>query len=185
MREIAGQIRYLVRTKGYRYREIAVVTADPEAYRTWADRAFTEAQIPFFQDEKHTVLLNPFVEYIRAAVDLAVQNFRYPAVFRFLRTGLSPLAEEEIDELENYVIALGIQGIKQWKEHWVRRYRGFPEGKSEEINRIRLKFLDSVEEFVREIRKKGNTVKEDTRILYELIEKGNLCERDRGAGQGF
>lgn len=52
MREIAGQIRYLVRTKGYRYREIAVVTADPEAYRTWADRAFTEAQIPFFQDEK-------------------------------------------------------------------------------------------------------------------------------------
>lgn len=185
MREIAGQIRYLVRTKGYRYREIAVVTADPEAYRTWADRAFTEAQIPFFQDEKHTVLLNPFVEYIRAAVDLAVQNFRYPAVFRFLRTGLSPLAEEEIDELENYVIALGIQGIKQWKEHWVRRYRGFPEGKSEEINRIRLKFLDSVEEFVREIRKKGNTVKEDTRILYELIEKGNLCEQIAERGRGF
>ena len=105
--------------------------------------------------------------------------------FRFLRTGLSPLAEEEIDGLENYVIALGIQGIKQWKEHWVRRYRGFPEGKSEEINRIRLKFLDSVEEFVREIRKKGNTVKEDTRILYELIEKGNLCEQIAERGRVF
>ena len=174
MREIARKIRELVRVRGWRYRDVAVVTADPETYKSWVSRAFEECGIPYFQDEKHAVLLNPFVEYIRAAVDMVVQNFRYPAVFRYLRCGLSGLAEEETDALENYVIALGIQGLNQWREHWVRRYRGLEEAQVEEINKIREKFLGTVEEFAVNLKKKNNTVEDYTRILYEFLKKGQL-----------
>lgn len=177
MREIARKIRELVRVRQYRYRDVAVVTADPETYKNWVSRAFDECGIPYFQDEKHAVLLNPFVEYIRAAVDMVVQNFRYPAVFRYLRCGLSGLTEEEIDVLENYVIALGIQGLKQWREHWVRRYRGLEEAQVEEINKIRQKFLDTVEEFAVHIKKKNNTVEDYTRILYDFLSQGKLEEQ--------
>ena len=37
-------------------------------------------------------------------------NFSYESVFRFLRTNLSGFTYGEVDELENYVIALGIRG---------------------------------------------------------------------------
>ena len=66
-------------------------------------------------DEKHSVLMNPFVEFIRAAMDLAVKDFSYESVFRYLWCGMSDLTREQVDRLENYVIALGIRGWSRWQ----------------------------------------------------------------------
>ena len=52
---------------------------------------------------------------------MAEQSFSYESVFRFLRTNLAGFTYEEIDELENYVIGLGIKGYKHWQEKWTRK----------------------------------------------------------------
>ena len=39
-------------------------------------------------------------------------------VFRFLRCGLTDITEEEMDRLENYVIAMGIRGLARWEQEW-------------------------------------------------------------------
>ena len=39
-------------------------------------------------------------------------DFKYEAVFSYLKSGLSLLSTEEIDILENYVLAYGIKGWK-------------------------------------------------------------------------
>ncbi|MFR7393874.1 MAG: hypothetical protein ACLUTA_00465 [Blautia wexlerae] len=44
--------------------------------RHMPDRYFEEADIPYFIDEKHSVMMNPFVEYLRAAMEMAVQGFQ-------------------------------------------------------------------------------------------------------------
>lgn len=75
-------------------------------------QVFREAGIPYFIDEKHTVLMNPFVEYFRAALEMAVQDFSYESVFRYLRCGMSCVTREEADLLENYVLALGIGDLR-------------------------------------------------------------------------
>ena len=124
MEETAGIIRGLVRKKGYRYRDFAVITGDMEVYAPAAARAFEKYHIPCFLDQKHSVFLNPFVEYIRAAVDLIIEQFSYESVFRLLRCGLTDITEEETDRLENYVVAMGIRGFAAWNREWVRTYRG-------------------------------------------------------------
>ena len=124
MEMAADEIRRLVREEGYRYRDFAVVTGDMEGYASYAAWAFEDAGIPCFLDQKHSVLMNPFIEFIRAAVEIAAENYSYDSVFRFLRCGLTELIPEEVDLLENYVIALGIRGTKRWEEEWIRRYRG-------------------------------------------------------------
>lgn len=43
----------LVRTCGYRYGEIAVITGNLEEYARLAAQVFEEADIPYFIDEKH------------------------------------------------------------------------------------------------------------------------------------
>ena len=126
MEEAARRIARLVREKGCRYGEIAVITGNLEEYGNLAKQVFTAAGIPYFIDEKHTVLMNPFVEYFRAALEMAVQDFSYESVFRYLRCGMSCVTREEADLLENYVLALGIRGFKKWDEVWVRIYRGMP-----------------------------------------------------------
>lgn len=66
-------------------------------------------------------MLNSFVEYLRSLLAMAEQNFTYESVFRHLRTGLCGFADEEIDRLENYCLALDIKGYKKWQQAWVRR----------------------------------------------------------------
>ena len=58
---------------------------------------------------------------------MADKNFSYESVFRFLRTNLAGFSYEEVDELENYVIGLGIRGYKSWQNRWIRRMKGMEE----------------------------------------------------------
>ena len=103
IRDRAETILRLVREEGYRYRDFAVVTGALEEYGREAERIFRSAGIPLFLDQKRDVMMNPFVEFIRSAVDMAVQNCSYESVFRFLRCGLADFTEDEADRMENYV----------------------------------------------------------------------------------
>ena len=44
--------------------------------------------------------MNPFVEYLRAAMEVMTERFSYESCFRYLRCGMSALSLEEIDELD-------------------------------------------------------------------------------------
>ena len=95
MEETARRIRRLVREEGYHYRDIAVIAGDLEKYGWDAERAFARAEIPCFIDARHTALMNPMVECIRALWDMQISGFAYESVFRYLRCGLSELRSEE------------------------------------------------------------------------------------------
>ncbi len=169
MEMTAGQIRRLVRTKGYRYRDFAVITGDMQVYAPAAARAFKRYEIPCFIDEKHSVFLNPFVEYIRAAVDMIVENFSYESVFRMLRCGLNDITTEEADRLENYVIAMGIRGFSRWQQEWVRSYRGENPEECVQIDKIRANLVEKWEPFYRKMKTPDASVRTYTEALYEYI----------------
>ena len=115
---VAERIRYLVRAKGYRYRDIAVITADMNVYADALEKACGLFDIPVFMDHKKSILLNAFVEYLRSLLAMAEENFTYDSVFRFLRTGLCGFTDKEVDQMENYCLALGIKGYKKWQQAW-------------------------------------------------------------------
>lgn len=177
MEIIVNEIQRLVRTRGYRYGEFGIITGDLSVYGTYARQIFAESRIPCFLDEKHSIMMNPFVEYLRAALNMVSEHFSYESVFRYLRCGLSGLNLYEIDSLENYCIALGIRGWKQWNTHWIRRYRGMSEEGVEQIDGIRRKFISQVEEFAQKISGRDLTVEERTRILYEFVCRGEIAQR--------
>ena len=179
MEETAALIRRMVRKEGYRYSDFAVISGDMEVYAPAAARAFGKYEIPCFMDQKHSIFLNPFVEYIRAAVDLVVDNFTYESVFRLLRCGLTDISEEETDRLENYVVAMGIRGFSKWKEEWVRSYRGEVPEECVLLNQIRAKLVDKWEPFYRKIREPQATVRNYARALYEFICENNIEEQLR------
>lgn len=116
--------------KRYRYRDIGVIVSNMEVYGDDLGQAFDLYEIPVFMDHKRSILLNSFVEYIRSLLNMVKDNFSYESVFRFLRTNLSGFTYGEVDELENYVIALGIRGYKKWQESWIRRPKYLGERKS-------------------------------------------------------
>lgn len=177
MEETARRISRLIREKEYRYGQIAVITGNLEEYGSIARHVFEDAGIPFFVDEKHSVLMNPFVEYLRAALEMVVQGFSYESVFRYLRCGMSDLSRREVDILENYVIALGIRGFRKWKEPWVRIYRGMDPAAIMEINEIRERFVEEIQELAEGFSGKKKTIGEYSRYLYDFIVKSHVQEK--------
>ena len=174
---IAEEIRRLVRTKGYRYREIAVIAGDVETYADYFEKAFDLYHIPVFMDRKRSVLLNSFVEYIRSLLSMIEQNFTYESVFRFLRTGLTSFTNDEIDRMENYVIAFGIRGYKKWNEKWIRSSKEIQEEDLEVLNHTSEKFISMICDVTEVLKRKRKTVEEITLALHDFFIKEELQKK--------
>lgn len=130
---VARKINQLVRIEGLRYRDIAVLVRNGQDYHDMIETIFQDYQIPFFIDQKRTMLNHPFLELIRSSLEIINGNWRYEPIFRAVKTELlfpTKLDEtrlrEQMDKLENFVLVYGIQGDKWTKKNrWVyRRMRG-------------------------------------------------------------
>ena len=174
---VAQKIRNLVRTKGYRYKDFAIVTNDIKAYSTSIQQLFDKYDVPVFVDDKRSILLNSCVEYIRSLLAMVEKNFTYESVLRYLRTGLSGIGRADIDILENYIIAMGIRGYKKWQETWIRRSRDMDETGLSEVNRIREQLVNHVEDIVSVLKNRRKTVLEVTKALHEFFVKEELQRR--------
>ncbi len=169
-----GEIRALVREKGYRFRDIGVIVSNMDVYGDYLEEAFAAYDIPAFMDHKRSILLNSFVEYVRSVLNMAEQGFTYESVFRFFRTDLTGISYEDTCILENYVIGLGIKGYKNWQCRWERRLKGMDEEELERLNRLRRKFVEKVDGLVFVLRQKKKTVRDITEALYEFMVQEEL-----------
>lgn len=174
MRQICLEIQELVRTKGYCYRDIAIVTGDLERYGFVAKEQFESFQIPYFIDQTSKLVLNPFIEFIRSALLVVMQEYSYETVFHFLRCGLTGIEPELVDKLENYVLTMGIRGKKAWTNKFTRR-PGKQEEEAdelEELNAVREKVVGMLEPLMI----KEATAEVYVRALYDFIVKADIEE---------
>ena len=190
----AWKISELMRRCGYRYSECAIVCGDVECYEKYAQSVFSRYDMPYFVDMKTSILYHPCIELIRAILEIVEKDFSYESVFRFLRTGLSQFAEEEIDFLENYVLARGIRGASKWKKKFLKPMRHAGRIRMEEsvlqaelsqANHLRERFWKMMEPFYQAASEKEVTVSEMTKALYDLLCALHLEERMREQQEAF
>ena len=185
VKEVCIRIKKLVLEEGYSYRDIAVVTGNLETYGDYLEREAQMYDIPLFMDRTRGLMLNPFIEYIRSALKIVLCNFSYETVFHYLRCGLVDFEPEEIDLLENYVLALGIKGRKKWEQAFVRKGRAIPEeecGDEKELKEVqKLARLNRVRERLMQqlapLLEKKKTAGELVRALYDFIVAGQVQEK--------
>ena len=145
-----------------------MVSGDIKEYGRIAKRCFHKSKIPCFIDYKKDILNNPFVEMLRSAVVVVSEDFSYEGVFRFLRTGLTDCNDEDIDLLENYIMATGIRGHKRWTEPFTRGYKSREPINLDRINAARAKLIENIGPLYEVLKDKEKTLKDYTTALYEL-----------------
>lgn len=170
----AETIARLVRTENYRYRDFAFVSGDIERYGSLAQNIFQANNIPCFLDKKQSIAGNPAVEFVRAAADMAAEDFSYKSVFRWLKTGMTSLTGDEVDLLENYVLAAGIRGLSKYKKPWERTFKTIEAEELEAVNKIREKFVECASSFADEFKKRNGSVKLRTTALYRLVADNDI-----------
>ena len=164
---VAQDILKLVRDKGYRYKDIAVVCREIDSYDKITSVIFNEYNIPYFLDKKREILSNPLVVLIISALEILVTNWSYESVFKYVKSGLIALETNFIDKLENYILANGINGYK-----WTR---DLLMSKDEELTQEEIEIFEYMEEIRRPIINLYNKINGDVTIrkyctaLYEFL----------------
>ena len=107
---LASVINSLVRDKGFRFRDIAVIASDISAYRHYIDATFTDCGIEYFIDTPKPMVRHPVVELVMSALSAVTRGFSSSDIFAYLKTRLTGISSVERDQLENYCLAFGIDG---------------------------------------------------------------------------
>ena len=171
---VAQDILRLVRDKGYRYKDIAVVCREIDSYDKITSVIFNEYNIPYFLDKKSEILSNPLVVLIISALEILVTNWSYESVFKYVKSGLITLETNFIDKLENYILANGIKGYKWTRDLLISQ--------DEELTQEEIEIFEYMEEIRRPIINLYNKIKVDVTVrkyctaLYEFLLEINAFE---------
>lgn len=171
------EIMRLVQEQGYRYRDIAVVSGDLATYGTKLYKEYAKVNIPCFLDLKKEVMNNPLVQMLRAVLEVFSKDFAYESMFRYLRNDLVDIPKEEVDQLENYVLAVGIRGFSGWKKEWTRSYKVKGELRLDVLNELRLQIMEHLLPLRDVVTAKEATVSEITTALYEFLVANKMEEK--------
>ena len=161
VRQICIEIKRLILTKGYEYRNISVVCGDLERYGALFEKQAARYGIPVYVDKTSAAGFNPLTEAIRSIRAIRSEGFCYNAVFRYLRSGMSGLTPDETDLLENYCLARGIRGRRKWALPF-----------DAEAEPLRIRFLEEIKHVAGQIsqeRLPARTAGERTQELYAFM----------------
>ncbi len=170
--EVAREIRKLLRA-GYNASQIAVIARDIDKYRDELGFVFNKYEIPFFNDERQPIKSQPlvmFIEYLFRCINFSLKS---NDIISLAKTGLTPLSDEEINELENYIYLWNINGSK-WTKPFENSTRGFVDKIDEKdrlalenINKSREALTEPILRFRRSV--KGKTAKDICAELYYTL----------------
>ncbi|MCR4589887.1 MAG: PD-(D/E)XK nuclease family protein [Lachnospiraceae bacterium] len=173
---VIEKVMALVRS-GMRYREIGIVMSDPKLYSNILSAEAEREGIPLFIDSTTEILLNPYTEFIRAALEAVISNMSYESVFHFVRSGLTGIEEEKADRLENYVRAMNIRGKKKYREAFRIHTGRLSEEELKTVNEVREKLINLLEPLMDAVgggRKNAGFITEE---LKRFIQVSGIDER--------
>ena len=189
----ARDILRRVQEDGLRWRDIAVMVRNLSDYADLIEQTFSDYGIPFFLDRKTVIHHHPLVEFIRSALETVTKGWRHDAVIRCVKTELltgpgSGFDRSDLDRLENYVLAAGIDG-RRWldPESWRPLVRDpledEPDGEREEdpegfrrILECRERIAAPLERFGRALAR-ARDVRAMCAALYHLLDEVGAADR--------
>lgn len=107
MRTVCAEILRLMRA-GYRYRDIAIVCPDPEAYWDVLHNVFAEYGIPLFADRQAILNNEPIVRLLRGLIEIEQTN-EIDAVMRVVKNPLFAVEQSKAFAFENFCKRYGIR----------------------------------------------------------------------------
>jgi ATP-dependent helicase/nuclease subunit B len=120
---VAAEIVALCRDRGYRYRDVAVLARDLDAYLPELEDALAAEGIPFFADRRRPLRQHPLAVLCRSALAAVADGWPSAAVLAYLATDLTPLSRAEADALATAALTRGIQGAAWHQPQAWRRAR--------------------------------------------------------------
>ena len=170
----AACVTELVRDKGYRYRDIAVICNDMDVRGGVLRRTFERWGIPAFADRKRKVLHQPVVRFLLSFINVISEGYTDSGVMEMVSAGLMGFSRRDEELLSNYVSEAKIRGGKWKKEFTWEGKDDYGKGRYtddlERLNEMRAYIVSVIEDAREEIGRR-NSAEEKIRGLSSFLEE--------------
>ncbi|MCK5564213.1 MAG: exodeoxyribonuclease V subunit gamma [Planctomycetes bacterium] len=175
---VASQVLKLVREDGLRFKDIAVIASDMEAYRHYIEAAFNDYRIAFFIDRTKGLTTHPVVELIGSALAAALEGFSSSDVLAYLKTDLGSVKGPDVDLLENYCIAYGIGNADWTRENkWAFAERNNKLFDEERIDKLRRQAVAPLVRLNEKLDAENVTAEQFVCAVWEFLESLDVREQ--------
>lgn len=106
----AALTRRLVRQRGWRWDDVTLLLRDPDAYDAPLRAAFADYGVPLFLSSSRSAARHAAPEFLLTALNALEKGFPADEMLALLRTGMSPLSDDEADRFSNYIVRWGLRG---------------------------------------------------------------------------
>ena len=171
---VAREIINLVRTENYRFKDIAIITKQPEIYAGITKAIFAKYEIPVFVDEKKDLSQNSLIKYILSIFEIFAKSFTYESMFNYIKSGFLDISNEDIFKLENYCIKWGIKGKKWYNEDW--NYGNLTAEELTYYNELRKKVITPLLSLKANITD-NKTVENMSKEIYDFLQKNEILTK--------
>lgn len=114
----AAYIHHLIRDEGYELRDITVICNREDELQPIVKRALVEYGIPVFLDATRNITDSIGVVFIINLLKCIAFDYSSDSIFALLKTGLTDVTTEQIEDLENYTRTYGIRNTM-----WTRDFK--------------------------------------------------------------
>ncbi len=183
-RFVASDIARLIREKGARYRDFAIIVRSLDDYSGIVDRELAACGVPGFISSRSDIKKKSAIKAILLALKIRSGSWRTDDVISYIKCGFTGLSNDECDKIERYALLWKISGKRWFDEHlWAMHPRGFGNEITdadrevlEELNSCRERLTSPLVRFF-EIFEKKPTLKEVSYSLYKFLCEIGLREK--------
>lgn len=199
------EIMALREQESFRYRDVAIVTGNMDIYGTLIKGEMERKGMPCFIDQKKSILANPVVDTISSMLDVLRKDFDYESTIKLLKSGFlqrieCPIKllkseflertecptngtkewENAVQLLDNFLLASGIRGHKNWEKEWDtgyvfrRKTEDIAAEASETINWLRKETWDRLSGFYGRIARGKHRVREYAETICDFMEQEQI-----------
>lgn len=174
----ANEIRRLVRSGKYRYRDFVVICRDDEKYRQAFLNTCERYSVPCFKDKRHTISHTPLPVFLLSALK-ACRTLSSEDILRYLKTELAGLSFDEVSLLENYVYVWRIER-DDWKKEWNMSpsgFDGFSDEDKEQLDLLQQLRVRAITPLLNLRSRLGDCAEQMTNALWRLMEDCSVGEK--------
>lgn len=185
---VSDRISKLLRS-GVKASDIAVICRDLDKYQKELQFSFSKYNIPYFNDERQNISSEPLIMFVNFLMRCSIYSLSSNDIFSMLKTGLTSLDDEAVNELENYAFIWNIKGSK-WKKEFTNSPKGFSEEMSdndlkklEAINKSREYVVERLQKFNSACKKKNSA--DICKAIYFTLIDFSVDDKLRGLAQSL
>ncbi len=146
--------------KGVRYRDMAVIVSDLEAYAALIQRSCTRRGIPIFLDRKRPLTGHAAIDGVLSAVRFCANGYAASDLQSYCKSGFAPVLDSDSEALDLYLRRTGARGSALLKP----LTRANP---SEAAERARAAVTPALEQLAKGLSRAS--VREQVRALYSFL----------------